>query len=91
MDIPNRNRWVKEWNNESVDRRSAQNGLHGMSKRMVEATRQKYGDVCKADNQSLNDRLESERDHFSERRVHSSSSYSSNMGAQEDGTNEEGR
>ena len=51
-DVSNRQRWVKGWRSDSVDRKTVEHDLYAASKRLVDAMHQKY-DVA-------NDSLESE-------------------------------
>ena len=53
VEIPIRQRWVKEWSSDCVDRKTAVLDLYVMCKRMVDDMHRKYGEA--------NDSLESEQ------------------------------
>ena len=85
VEMPMRHRWVKEWSNEKVDRKSVWMDLHRISKRLVGNMHERYGGVREADEHSIDVILQSEQADLKERRVDLSSTESSTMSAQEDG------
>ena len=53
-DLPNRQRWVKVWN-DSVVHKTVENDLYAASKHLVDTMHQNYCDVRKSASRRLND------------------------------------